>query len=54
MIHNWKGFGLLLSNAVCRAGEKGKKERISNPEKVCSVEAGQADETRLIFRSGNN
>lgn len=55
MIYNWKGFGLLLSNTVDRAGEKGKKgEMISNPEKVCCIETGQADEMRLIFRSDNN
>lgn len=35
-------------------GKRGKKEMISNPEKVCGVEAGQADELRLIFRSRNN
>lgn len=35
MIYNWKGFGLLLSNAVYKAGKKRKKkEMISNSEKV--------------------
>lgn len=55
MIYNWKGCGLLLSNTVYRAGEKGgKKEMISNLKKVCCVETGQADEMRLIFRNHNN
>lgn len=35
-------------------GKKEKKEIISNPEKVCSVETGQADEIRLIFRRDSN
>lgn len=56
MIHNWKGFGLLLSNTVYRAGgeKKEKKEIISNPEKVCSAETCQAVEIRFIFSRDNN
>lgn len=52
MIHNWKGFGLLLSNTVCRTKEK--KEIISDPEKVCSIETCQTVEIRLILSRDNN
>lgn len=37
MIYNWKGFGLLLSNAVYRAGKKEKKRKLFPTQRKFAV-----------------